>query len=321
MSRLHDALKKAEQERVPIDALGISDVPLEPRAPGGSSSTQTEAPDPSRLLGEAPEPDPKGAGFAGPLKAFAEQCPQTEWAPDPGTVLFYGDGFRTPGSEEFRTLRSRLDLIRDRQPLQTLLITSAMPGEGKTFVAANLAQVIVWQRERHVLLIDGDLRSSKLHQALGVSSVPGLSDYLSGKVNEFAIVRRGPLENFFFIPSGTPAPNATELLGNGRLRNLLKRLSVAFDWILIDSPPVIPVADARLIAESSDGVLLVVRSGGTPSDLAQLAYREFRGKPFVGVVLNKAQRHSRYGYDYQRGAPSPSHENEPATDVDQHLRL
>jgi protein-tyrosine kinase len=290
MSRFQDLLKKATQERVsstpsvalPEAAGGDSSAPLEP--PGITGPPQSEGDDSTKP--------------AGLRRAFAEQCTRTEWVPDPGTILFYGEEFRTPGSEEFRTLRSRLDLVRQGRPLQTLLITSPMPGEGKTFVAANLAQVVVWQRERHVLLIDGDLRSSKLHHSLGVSATPGLSDYLRGDVNEFGVVRRGPLENFFFIPGGTPTENASELIANGRLKTLLKRLAVAFDWIIIDSPPVIPVADARLMAQFCDGVLLVLQSGETSGELAQLAYSEFRGKPFVGVVLNRVDPRSTYGYDY-----------------------
>lgn len=304
MSRIHDALKK------------LQDV-----TPGSSSESGVILPE-----GSAPDPSiPADSGLkadltelfqsdheaatkpAGLLTAFAEQCPQSEWAPDPSAILFYGEEFRTPGSEEFRTLRSRLDLVRETQPLQTLLITSPMPGEGKTFVAANLAQVIVWQRERHVLLIDADLRASKLHQSLGVAAAPGLSDYLKGGVNEFTVVKRGPLENFFFIPAGTAVPNASELIANGRLRMLLKRLAAAFDWILIDSPPVVPVADARLIAECCDGVLMVVQADQTPGDLAQLTYGEFRTKRFVGVVLNRVQPRSTYGYDYYypKGNSSP----------------
>jgi protein-tyrosine kinase len=317
MSRLYDALKRANHDK----ALGGSP-PSHTASPGtkphdSPSAAQPEAETSARLTRDTRPESSEPIGVDGPLRELAEQCPQTEWAPDPGTILFYGEAFRTPGSEEFRTLRSRLDLIRDRQPLQTLLITSPMPGEGKTFVAANLAQVIVWQRERNVLLIDGDLRSSQLHRALGVSAVPGLSDYLGGAVSEFAIVRRGPLDNFFFIPGGTPAPNATELLGNGRLRILLKRLAAAFDWVLIDSPPVIPVADARLIAESCDGVLLVIRAGETSSDLAQLAYREFRRKPFVGLVLNRVDLRSTYGHKYYSYGPHGSGQTEAAAYANQ----
>lgn len=287
MSRIHDAMRKAEAEALA----------------GGQASPAVERP-----VGEhANEPDESRLQESSPAdRAFrrtsrlsqdlADRCQRCEWAPDPGTILFYGEEFRTPGSENFRTLRSRLDLVRERQPLQTLLVTSPMPREGKTFVSANLAQVIVWQRERYVLLIDGDLRSPRLHHALGVTPSPGLSDYLSGNCDEFAVVRTGPLENFFFIPSGTPVSNASELIANGRLRTLLKRLSAAFDWIIIDSPPVLPVADARLTAEYCDGVLLVLRADETPVESAQVAYREFRGKPFVGVVLNQVNSEEPYGY-------------------------
>lgn len=294
MSRIHDALKKVAGEKNKGETSGMG--PLE--------ATELQFPQAEDERSNRPN---------GLLRQFTEQCPKTEWTPDPATILFQGDGFRTSGSEEFRTLRSRLDLVRQGRLLQSLLITSPMPGEGKTFVAANLAQVIVWQRERHVLLIDGDLRSSRLHQSLGVSPVPGLSDYLSGDVSELAVVRRGPLENLFFIPAGTPTDKASELIANGRFRALLKRLAVAFDWIIVDSPPVIPVADARLMAESCDGVLLVVQSGETPGDLAQLAYSEFHGKSFVGVVLNCADPRSTYGYDYyaSRGLPREGVGNQP----------
>lgn len=292
MSRIHDALRRVDEQRLAAEQTKN----LSPEDDGRGLHTRPEAsPEyPAKL-------EPADAGPARPaalLDAFAEQCQVSEWVPDPGVILFYGEEFRTPGSEEFRTLRSRLDLVRDRQPLRTLLITSPMPGEGKTFVSANLAQVIVWQPERHVLLIDGDLRSSTLHTALGVPSTPGLSDYLHGDVDEVAVVRRGPLPNFFFISGGTPMPNASELIANGRLRTLLRRLGTAFDWIIIDSPPVIPVADARLMAECCDGVLLVVKAEQTPGDLAQIAYREFRGKPFVGVVFNSMNPDSAYGYKY-----------------------
>src|SRR5215469_6369840 len=164
MSRIHDTLRK-----------------LEGGKPDGSPESETGLPE-----GSASEPSLASESGSGVdanwthpeserdqltksnalLRDFAERCPKTAWAPDPSAILYYAEEFRTPGSEEFRTLRSRLELVREGQRLQTLLITSPMPGEGKTFVAANLAQVMVWHRERHVLLIDGDLRASKLHHSL-----------------------------------------------------------------------------------------------------------------------------------------------------------
>jgi capsular exopolysaccharide synthesis family protein len=204
------------------------------------------------------------------------------------------------GAEEFRTLRSHLYLIRDRQPLQKLLVTSPLPLEGKTFTALNLAQVIVRQQERRVLLIDADLRRSRLHVSLGAPAFPGLSDYLSGVADEFDVVQRGPLDNLFFIPGGTPSPNPSELIANGRLRLLLQRVGPAFDWIVVDSPPMLPVSDAKLLAELCDGVLVLIRAGATPYDLAQKACQELPEKRLLGVVLNRvaaAGRYNSYYYD------------------------
>jgi receptor protein-tyrosine kinase len=188
------------------------------------------------------------------------------------------------------------------------LITSALPEEGKTFTAANLAQAVSWQPERHILLVDADLRSSRLHLALGAPSAPGLSDYLSGKADELSIVKRGSQPNFFFIPGGTQVSNPTELLENGRLKVLLQRMASAFDWIILDAPPVIPIPDAKVIGEYCDGVLVIVRADHTPFDLAQRAYSEFRGKSFLGVVLNRVDVRLTYGYHYyySRKAAEPS---------------
>ncbi|MGH9325164.1 MAG: tyrosine-protein kinase family protein [Terriglobia bacterium] len=302
MSRIRDAIRRAEEET------GKTAATPQPEAGNGESSPPPMEAAVSGLMRTAGPKFDEMAKDSELFRAITEHCPASEWAPDPGTILFYDADFRTPGSEEFRTLRSRLELVRERQPLQTILITSPMPGEGKTFVAANLAQVFVWQREQHVLLIDGDLRASRLHSVLGVPGIPGLSDYLSGKIDEFGIIKRGPLDNFFFIPGGTPAPNASELIANGRFRRLLNRFGVAFDWIIIDSPPAIPIADARLMAALSDGVLVVVRLGQTPGDLAQQVYQEFRGKAFVGIVLNEVDPRSTYGYAYYEHKDKPLHE-------------
>ncbi|MGH9469921.1 MAG: CpsD/CapB family tyrosine-protein kinase [Terriglobia bacterium] len=294
MSRIHDALtRRATDEKSKSLTPGVEPATWEAPADSAASGPPITASGglARDLQGERPADSEV-------FQAISDKCPQSEWSPDPAMILFYGEEFRTRGSEEFRTLRSRLELVRQRKPLQKLLVTSPMPGEGKSFLAANLAQVIVWQRERHVLLIDADLRSSRLHRALGVPAAPGLSDYLAGKVDEFAVVKRGPLDNFFFVPGGAPVANASELIANGRFQALLNRLAVAFDWIIIDSPPVIPIADARLMAQSCDGVLLVLQADETSAGLAQQAYREFRGAPFVGVVLNQVDPHSTYGYDY-----------------------
>ncbi len=156
-----------------------------------------------------------------------------------------------------------------------------------------------------VLLIDADLRGPRLHLMLGTTAGPGLSDYLQGRSDELGIVQRGPLENLFFIPSGTGIEDPAELVGNGRLKMLLQRLEPLFDWIIIDSPPAIPVSDASVLAKACDGVLMVVRSNATPSDIARKARQEFPDQALVGVVLNgtreDAAPYARYYYEaYQK---------------------
>jgi capsular exopolysaccharide synthesis family protein len=297
MSRIHEALKKAEQERSAQQAVQMG--------PGVSLEGAPALAGTTTLVRENPDvPELVTAQRSGPptVAAILAACQHGQWNPDPSALVF-GDGENhSAGKEVFRTLRTRLYQVRANQPLRVLLISSALPGEGKTFVTSNLSQSIVRQRERRVLLIDGDLRLSRLHQMLGAPPSPGLSDYLLGEADESAVLHRGADENLFFIPGGRSVSNPTELLANGRLEALLARLAPAFDWVLFDSPPVIPVSDATIIAKLCDGVLIVVRSGSTPFDLAQKACQEFQDKPLIGAVLNQADYREGYGgYEYYGG--------------------
>jgi capsular exopolysaccharide synthesis family protein len=298
MSRIHDALKKAEQEKAASGNLKdgaaksraysfghTGDDGVLPRAGEGLLTPEQHR----------AEETPEGLAL---IRELEDRCPARSWQPDPKRLLFVDGQDHALGTEEFRTLRSHLYLIRDRQPLQRLLITSPLPQDGKTFVAANLAQVIARQPERRVLLIDGDLRLSRLHLSLGTPQTPGLSDYLTGEADEFSIIQRGPLDNFFFIPAGKTISNSSELLGHGGLKHLFVRLAPAFDWIILDSPPAIPVSDAKIMADVCDGVIIVIRAGVTPFDLAQKACRDFRKRGLVGVVLNGADSRQGYGYNY-----------------------
>jgi len=274
MSRIHEALKKAEQERAMSQpsreaAPSVMDAPVEPAGVYTSAAVATAAP----ALSSAPE-------------SLLARCRQTHWTPDPKTMLFFSADEHAAGMEEFRTLRSRLYQAREKHPLSKLLVTSALPKEGKTFTAANLGQVIVRQHGRRVLLIDADLRNPQLHNALGAEPGPGLSEYLRSESDEFSVIQRGPMENLFFIPAGVNTGNPAELLANGRLKFLLSRLETMFDWIIVDSAPAVPVADAALLANFCDGVLLVVRSNSTPVDAARKARKEFADRNVVGVVLN-----------------------------------
>jgi protein-tyrosine kinase len=293
MSRIHEALKKAEQDRAAIQGGELQ--------PNSAPGPVTDMP----VFAENPAAGVRAgvAGFGNPfnVETLLARCPQMAWKPDMETMLFMNGDDSVRGTEEFRTLRSRLYQLREKMTLKTLLVTSALPKEGKSFTAANLAQVIVRQHGRRVLLIDADLRGPRLHQVLGTPRGPGLSEYLQGKTDEFSIMQQGPMENFFFIPSGDGIEDPAELVGNGRLKMLVQRVGSLFDWIIIDSPPAIPVSDASLLAGACDGVLMVVRSNATPADAARKARMEFPEQALVGVVLNgtneDAAPYARYYYE------------------------
>jgi protein-tyrosine kinase len=280
MSRIHDALKRAEQERATSmgthvePAFEQTGTPSE-NMPSMQSSSSVATVMPSMT-----------SGFT--YESLLARTPQSAWTPDERTMLFFQDEDSRVGAEEFRTLRSRLYQIREKMPLKRLLVTSALPKEGKSFVAANLAQVLVRQHGRRALVIDADLRNPGMHRHLGASQSPGLAEYLLGECDEFAALQRGPMENLFFTPAGRVAGSAPELLANGRLKLFLQRVEPLFDWIILDSSPVIPVSDATLVAGVCDGILMVVRSNVTPSDLARRAREEFPDKLLLGVVLNGA---------------------------------
>lgn len=306
MSRIHEALKKAEQERAASQG-----GPAQP----GFAVPETFEPLPRAMGEESPVAVVTGVpaggvpltsampSFASPfsLDALLARCPQVQWTPDEKTMLFFNNDDNARGTEEFRTLRSRLYHTREKIALKKILVTSALPKEGKSFTAANLAGVLVRQHGRRVLLIDGDLRGPRLHTMLGASASPGLSDYLQGKSDEFSVMQRGGTENLFFIPSGEQISDPAELVANGRLKFLLQRVEALFDWIIVDSPPAVPVSDASVLAKACDGVLMVVRSNVTPVDMARRARQEFPEQALVGVVLNGTDNesipYSRYYYE------------------------
>jgi protein-tyrosine kinase len=305
MSRIHEALKKAAADRA-AQAPAATTAELADNAAEIQRRVETpervfESNVPSERLRRLEE-DPRYAGT--PRLTYEElmkRCARPGWTLDARNSVFVGADSDRVGAERFRTLRSRLYQIANAQPLKKLLITSSIPAEGKTFVAANLAQSIVRQPDRRVLLIDADLRASRLHQTLGAPSGPGLSDYLSGEKDEFAVIQNGLEGNLCFIPGGTQVSNPSELLLRERMKTLLDTMAEIFDWIIIDSPPALPVHDASMLAGQCDGVLFVVRAGSTDSSIAQRVSAEFRDKNLLGVVLNRvdsADTYNNYYYGY-----------------------
>jgi protein-tyrosine kinase len=230
---------------------------------------------------------------------FAKKCSHPAWTINPQFSVFSHQGVAPAGAERFRTLRSRLFQAAAARPLKRILVTSSVPAEGKTFVVANLGLSFARQPECRVLLIDADLRASRLNLPFGAPSTPGLAEYLKGEADEARITQVGEEGNLCFIPAGGQVANPSELIHGGRMKTLLDKMSVMFDWILLDSPPALAVHDSSLLADNCDGVLFVVRAGSTDFEVAEKASAEFRDKNLLGIVLNRAEKsHGEYYYGY-----------------------
>jgi len=217
---------------------------------------------------------------------------------------------RGPAIEQFRSLRSRIYEARDIRPIKSLLVSSGLPQEGKSFISTNLALSLARHKNSKVLLIDGDMRRYTVHEMLGTVSHPGLADYLAGKATIEEIMQRSEepadphatgriaLQNLTFIPGGNGGDKAADLSGNARFGELLKTAAPYFDWIIVDSSPVLPVSDAVNLARSCDGVLLVARSGVTKYPVAQRAASELRASNILGFVLNAVHEAPQVGNYY-----------------------
>ncbi|MDE1178117.1 MAG: CpsD/CapB family tyrosine-protein kinase [Edaphobacter sp.] len=309
MSRIYEALQKAEAERKqdprPFEAIDpeASAAVADYEPPTGYAQAEFA----SALTDHTAAPLPIGNTA---FDAFTRH----EWNPSIDKLPSLLD--RGPSVEQFRSLRSRLYELRDVRPIKSILISSGLPQEGKSFVSANLAISLARHRNSKVLLIDGDMRRYTVHEMIGTSPSPGLADYLSGSATIEEIVQRAELDstqqgaaaankaglsNLAFIPGGNGGDRAADLSGSPRFGELLKAMSPIFDWIIVDSSPVLPVSDAVNLARSCDGVMLVARGSVTKYPVAQRAASELRASNVLGFVLNAVheapQVGSYYGYN------------------------
>jgi capsular exopolysaccharide synthesis family protein len=205
-----------------------------------------------------------------------------------------------PTIESYRALRtSILFSSPEDKPLKTILITSSLPGEGKSFLASNLASIFSQVNER-VVLIDVDMRRPKLYKLFNIDQKPGLSAFLTGSASLESIIRPTPFNNLSIITSGAIPPNPSELLSSGKIRALLEELKLKFDRIIVDSPPALNVADTHLLCNSVDGVILVVKGASTRLEAvvgAKNKILESKGR-IIGAVVNNInpEKEDRYYY-------------------------
>lgn len=300
MSRIHEALRKAELESRAVFTPDMQPANQEPASQPKQENGAQLPPITKEIEPLLPEPLQTERSWS--LEDIKRRCVQVKWRPNP-LIDVFADGNQNLGvAEQFRTLRSRLYHLRAEKKLRVILVTSPIANDGKTFVASNLAHVIARQPDQNVLLIDADLRSSNMHTVVGAAVAPGLSDYLNGTADKMAVIQHQQDGGLYFIAGGKSANNASELLSNGRMQALTERAAACFDWVIIDSPPCLPVADASVIAGFCDGVLLVVRASATPSSAADKVTQELQKRNLLGVVLNGVDEKTlSYGSYYGQG--------------------
>ncbi|MBS1552708.1 MAG: polysaccharide biosynthesis tyrosine autokinase [Bacteroidetes bacterium] len=208
---------------------------------------------------------------------------------------------KSPPSEAFKALRTRLQYAKlEETPIKTILLTSSVPSEGKTTISLNVAGSLA-QMDKKVLLLDCDLRKPRIHNVFETDRFPGLSDYLFSNASLDEITRKTKLENLSVITSGTIPPNPSELLASKQMKEFLDKMKGIYDFIVIDSPPYISVTDAEILFRITDGTILVLRAGKTPSDAFFRTCEKLMkldAHNFLGVVFNNFSYKSAYGYYY-----------------------
>jgi capsular exopolysaccharide synthesis family protein len=209
---------------------------------------------------------------------------------------------------EFRRLYSNLKNLPNVEKLQTIMVTSAMVGEGKSLTSALLAITIAGLTKLKVALVDFDLRRPKIASYFGIESNPGIGDVLSGSSTLKLVSQKTTVPNLTVIPSGEIKGMPSDYLDRETIGAIFQELRFYFDYVIVDSPPVIPISDPLLLAEHVDGVLLVVRGGSTQKEVVSRASNLLINSRInvLGVVLNDYEevlpyyyKERYYGYHYQ----------------------
>ena len=318
MSRVHDALRKASQESYePRRPARSAD-----RASGRAEVFRPEPPPPvdlpvSTAATETPVFDRPDAEN---LEDVIASVREIAFRPVKDALIIHPTQPREAPAEEFKTLRTRLDHMQRLQPLHTLVVTSASPAEGKSFTAMNLAITQSQLAQKRVLLADFDFRRPSVHSTLQIPCCPGITDYLVGKATLNDILCRVAGTNLYVLPAGESVPNPLELLNLRECKSLIDDLRNHFDWVILDSPPLLFAADGNLLSTMCDGTILVVRIGATTYDSVARAMQSLCENNVLGVVVNGARHGELYSkytyyhdYYYTRDGKPVKHEGDAGT--------
>lgn len=291
MSRIQEILNKAERDGTAYRTRALSENP----AVAASAASPQVAPAPGpRLQPQVFENTaPWNAGATAP--AF-EPATLTTMTPTLDPRLIAAIAPQAPAAERYRLLRTRLKRAENGRTVRAIIVTSPAKGDGKSLTAANLALTMAQEFHQHVLLLDADLRRPSVARMFGLSEAPGLSEVLMGAADVDSALVHLPDQRLTVMQAGTPAVQPAELLGSASMRRLLDGLRTRFDRIIIDMPPVAPLADVHVLSPIADGLLMVVRAGITPKPAIERALSGLDMSKVLGLVLNAAGEGAADGY-------------------------
>jgi capsular exopolysaccharide synthesis family protein len=279
MSHIFEALQKSEAERSPTGQASVMPAEL-------LRAAERDA------LPSTPEE----------TEADLDQFPSLKITPLPNGKLLSLTDTESLAAEKFRFFGVRLRQLQQLRAFKKVLITSTIPEEGKSMICANLAVILARKKRQRVLLLEGDLRRPVLPVRFGLGKVEGLSEWLQGESQSVPNIYRLEGLNLWLLPAGRAPENPLEMMQSSRLSGLMDQLGNWFDWILIDSPPILPLADTSVWMRMADGVILVAREGLTEKRELKRGLEILEPSKLLGVVLNSSTEtdHSNY---YQRYAP------------------
>ena len=307
MSRIQNILEKAERDgaslrttRVGVPAAAI---PVPVNQVAASVPLTIDIPTPPAPAAEpvlVRDIVPGAPAVQAPAPAAAAADTIQSYTVRLNPLLVAGLSPKSLAAEQYRQLRTRLSHAEGANNLRTVLITSPQKGEGKSVTAANLALTMAQELQRRVIIVEADLRKPSLQHLFGLPPGPGLAEYLSGAAELKDVMRFLPDHNLTVIHAGSAPTNPAELLGSTAMRRLLDQLRTRYDRVLLDTPPVLPLADVAVLAPLVDGTLLVVRAGVTPKPAIENALRAFDSSRLLGVVLNESGMEQDYRYEGPR---------------------
>jgi capsular exopolysaccharide synthesis family protein len=294
MSRIQEILRKAEREGGVHRTRAVgADTPSAPHASAIAPA----------IPRSAPRPEPEAVPVAVDTRPWRAATPESVTTTrratatlDPRLVAALAP--QSIAAEQYRSLRTRLRQSENGRSLRSILITSPATGDGKSLTAANLALTMAQEFQQRVLLVDSDLRRPTVHRLFGLQQSPGLVDILMGGSTLEESLISIPEHHLTILPSGPVPTHPAELLGSSAMRRLLDTVRTQFDRVLLDMPPVAPLADVSIVASMIDGVLMIVRAGATTKPAIERALSGLDASKVLGIVLNEAGADGA-GYAYE----------------------